>query len=93
MTDDFRVTEDDTTPTHPVITLDSDYYGLVDEMTSRFPYGPPSLNACTSFKVQGDFLFGKDLTATGDVLLINHSPKQVVIVDGTHLAGEKVYGG
>jgi UTP--glucose-1-phosphate uridylyltransferase len=69
-----------------VVTLDSDYYKLVDDFDARFPHGPPSLIHCAGLDVKGDFKFGKDVVCKGEVRLVNASDEQARIEDGTVLA-------
>jgi UTP--glucose-1-phosphate uridylyltransferase len=50
----------------PFVDLDKPYK-LVRGFEERFPAGPPSLRQATSFVVHGDWTFGADVTAVGDV--------------------------
>jgi UTP--glucose-1-phosphate uridylyltransferase len=51
----------------PIITLDPDYYKLLDDFEARFPAGPPSLVDCDRFEVVGDVTFGVGVVARGSV--------------------------
>ena len=92
LTDDFFVMPNGQRPLADlVIDLDERYYKLVDQLAARFPKGTPSFLKCTRFIVEGDFLFGKNITCEGDVELINHSDQQITIPDDTHLSGQQQY--
>lgn len=70
-----------------VVSLDMRYYKFVNDLDARFPSGVPGLAGCTSFKVEGDFRFGRDVICEGDVHLINESEQPVRIADGAILTG------
>lgn len=70
------------------VDLDSSFYKLVSDFDGRFPHGVPSVKACSSLTIRGDFRFGKNITCIGDVDLINTTDKQVTIPDGTTLTGK-----
>jgi UTP--glucose-1-phosphate uridylyltransferase len=72
----------------PVVTLDSRYYGRVDDMDARFPYGPPSLRACRRLEIKGDHRFGRDVACQGEVVLAARDGQSAVdIPDGARLRG------
>ncbi len=73
----------------PVVDLDSNHYKLIDDLESRFPFGPPSLVDCSKFRVSGDVRFGNAIAAHRDVELVNESTQPVVLPDGTHLEGKR----
>ena len=52
----------------PFVDLDS-AYRLVDGFEKRFPFGVPSMVECTSLRVIGDPVFGRDVRCVGDVLV------------------------
>ena len=72
----------------PLVTLDEHYYGLIDDMTARFPYGAPSLVQCRSLTVCGDVYFGKGVVVEGDATVHNQSGSPRQIEDGTLLTGD-----
>lgn len=74
-----------------VIDLDAEYYKIIDEMESRFVYGPPSLRDCLRFKVKGDFRFGKNISCRGSVFLKNENNQQAEIESGRTLEGEYIF--
>ena len=80
LTDDFRVVANParTTP-QVVVSLDSRFYKLIDDMEARFPQGAPSLLECESLTVKGDVLFGGDTVCKGVVELENRSEEQMVV--------------
>lgn len=71
-----------------LIKLDDRYYKFLPDLDRRFPDGPPSLVNCTSFVVQGEFYFGRDVTVRGDARLVNEGSQPVAIPDGSLLTGE-----
>ena len=71
----------------PNITLDNRYYKIISDFDARFPNGVPSMKNCTQFRVEGDFLFGRDVVCEGEVHLVNESGEQQVVADGTVLNG------
>ncbi|MFN2105020.1 MAG: UTP--glucose-1-phosphate uridylyltransferase, partial [Candidatus Promineifilaceae bacterium] len=71
----------------PVVDLDPLYYQFVSDFDERFAQGVPSLLQCSSFQVNGDFSFGRDVVLQGDVELLNHDESQKSIDDGSVLSG------
>jgi UTP--glucose-1-phosphate uridylyltransferase len=53
----------------PVVELDSDYYKLLADFESRFPFGAPSLHSCRRLSVSGDVTFGRSVAVKGAVSL------------------------
>jgi UTP--glucose-1-phosphate uridylyltransferase len=53
----------------PYVALDPDFYKFVDDFDKRFPEGAPSLKRASSFTVEGDWTFGRDVTVAGEVTL------------------------
>ncbi len=62
----------------PVIDLDPRFYKLIDQMESRFPYGPPSLVDCERLTVKGDVMFGPGVVCCGAVEVVNDSQEQMI---------------
>lgn len=87
VTEDYRVVPN---PEHVngrlLVDLDSDYYKFVNDLEARFPELPSFLN-CTKLSIEGDVVFGKDITLRGDVTIINKSGQQVQIPSGATLSG------
>ena len=50
---------------------------MVVDFEARFPFGAPSLVACESLSIEGDFKFGRNVTCRGTVDLVNESGSQV----------------
>lgn len=50
-----------------------------------------SLAKCSSLTLEGDILFGGNITIEGDVKISNRSDKQAVIADGTTVTGDMVF--
>ena len=91
--DVYQLNEDFTLQMHPdregnapVVDLDPRYYQFIDEFDARFAYGVPSLLACDSLSIDGDFCFGTDIAIRGNVNLENESEAQRFIEDGSVLA-------
>ena len=59
-------------------------YKLVGGFEERFGRGVPSLRGATRFEVPGDWTFGADVTATGEVVL-GDEDSSGEIADGTRL--------
>jgi UTP--glucose-1-phosphate uridylyltransferase len=85
--DAYRLGEDWTVSTArdqpPVVSLDPEYYKLMDDFEPRFPSGPPSLVECDRLTVEGDVTFGRDVVMRGRVRV--RGPRQ--IPDGEVLEG------
>lgn len=86
LTEDYHIVPD---PGDVLVDLDSAVYKLIDEMETRFPYGPPSLQECHSFHVTGDVRFGANVKLCGDVRLINTSGKPVTIAPDSVITSER----
>ncbi|MEJ7649800.1 MAG: UTP--glucose-1-phosphate uridylyltransferase [Nakamurella sp.] len=70
----------------PLVDLDSRFFKLVKGFEQRFPAGPPSLRQARSLTVRGDWTFGADVTARGDVVL-TEDDAPATIPDGIVLGG------
>jgi UTP--glucose-1-phosphate uridylyltransferase len=70
-----------------VIDLDSAFYKRIDDFSQRFSQGTPSLVRCRRLTVRGDFHFGKDVSISGEVDLVNESDAPRRIPDGETLRG------
>ncbi|HSO19746.1 MAG TPA: UTP--glucose-1-phosphate uridylyltransferase [Desulfosarcina sp.] len=55
------------------IKLDPAHYAFIDHFEKRFPHGVPSLLNCSSLTVDGDVRFGRGVTLSGGVALVNES--------------------
>jgi UTP--glucose-1-phosphate uridylyltransferase len=79
--------EGEVTPTFdgapPVVSLSREYFRLLQAFEEHFPAGPPSLARCRSLTVDGDVVFGAEVTIEGDVTVTG--PRTVA--DGTELRG------
>ncbi len=82
LTSDFRIIlNPERSLSRPVVTLDSRYYKLIQDLETRFPEGVPSLLNCRSLSIEGNIKFGKNVVFEGDVQLVNSSDDQVIIED------------
>jgi len=68
-----------------VIDLDPAFYKRIGDFTERFPHGAPSLVRCRRLTVRGDFRFGKGVSISGEVELVNQSDTPRRIPDGEAL--------
>ena len=66
-----------------VVALDRAYYGTLQDLDRRFPFGPPRMRRCTRLSIRGDVVFGRDVELAGDVEL--RGPAR--IPDGALLGG------
>ncbi len=77
LTDDSRIVTAPELETPPSITLDPRFYSMLPEFERRFPFGPPSLIACTSLEVAGDVTFEKNIRFAGDVRVVSAVPSRL----------------
>ncbi len=68
-----------------LIDLDPAFYKRIDDFTERLPHGAPSLVRCRRLTVRGDFRFGKGVSISGEVDLVNQSDAPRRIPDGEAL--------
>ncbi|MDR0305768.1 MAG: UTP--glucose-1-phosphate uridylyltransferase [Chitinispirillales bacterium] len=69
------------------ISLDQRFYGNLDQLKERFPWGAPGLAECESLKITGDVRFGKDISITGQTVINNTKDTAAFIPDGSRLTG------
>lgn len=69
----------------PLINLEDQYYALISDLRLRFPDGAPSLVEATSFRVNGDVHFGRNISVHGDVCIDHSGSEPLYIADGTRL--------
>jgi UTP--glucose-1-phosphate uridylyltransferase len=86
LTEDYRIVPNSNTD-GLVVSLDPKIYGFVNALDAHFPYGAPSLQNCSSFSVEGKFVFGQNVVCQGNVYLKNELDVATVIPDGTVLSG------
>jgi UTP--glucose-1-phosphate uridylyltransferase len=89
MTSDYRLVQhDERGGVPPVVKLDDQYYGRIDDLRLRFAHGAPSLLHCNSFIVEGDVHFGADVKVVGNVTVRNTDSAPRFVEDGALLRGE-----
>jgi len=90
LTDDYHLVLNPAraNPHPPLIDLDDRYYQMIDDMRARFPYGAPSLLACTGLHVRGNVFFSQDVVLRGKVHIVHEAETPLWIEDGTILQGE-----
>ena len=72
------------------ITLDSKYYGKIDEFDTRFRQ-IPSLMDCEALTVQGDVVFDANITIKGQVRIINRRPRPVILEKDQTLTEDLIF--
>ncbi len=69
----------------PAVELGACYH-FVHDLEARFPNGPPSLKHCSSFRVDGNVTFGRNVTCRGAVH-VEAGPRPASIPPGATLTG------
>ena len=69
------------------ISLDSNFFGLIDQFERRFPEGAPSLVECEALQIDGDIRFGPNVKIAGNVTIKNKGEKQISIPEGSVVKG------
>ena len=70
------------------VSLDKNYFGKMSDYNKRFSEGLPSIDKCSSLRVEGDFTFGCNVDFSGDVVLSNKSSSQHTIPDDSKITGK-----
>jgi UTP--glucose-1-phosphate uridylyltransferase len=65
----------------PFVSLDKEFYGMLDDWEKRMPHGPPSLREADRLVVTGDVTFGADVVVRGEAE-IEAPPEGMTIPDG-----------
>jgi UTP--glucose-1-phosphate uridylyltransferase len=68
----------------PLVSLDKQFFGMLDDCEQRMPYGPPSLRQADRLVVTGDVTFGAGVVIRGEVE-IEAPPEGMTIPDDTVL--------
>lgn len=71
----------------PLIDLDGAHFKRVGDFEARFPAGVPSLLACEALDVEGDVVFGADVTIRGTVTVRAEGAGPTRVPDGVVLQG------
>lgn len=85
LTDDACVRLDPSRERPPTVTLDPQYFKMVDDFFAHFPAGPPSLVRCEALQVSGDVTFSAGIEARGRVHVTASEP--IVLPPGAVLEG------
>ena len=86
VSDTFHVTKNQKASADvPVVELDAKYFSTIGDFEKRFPFGAPSLLQCSSLKIRGDVVFGKNVRVIGDVEIQNSSTTALEIADDSEL--------
>ncbi len=84
--EDFRVTPvPERADDLPWLSLDKEYFGLLDECERRMPDGPPSLREAECLTVTGDVTFGPGVIVRGSVQVTAQRP---TVLEHTVLGGD-----
>jgi UTP--glucose-1-phosphate uridylyltransferase len=75
----------------PISMLDKKFYGMIDQLQAKFPYGAPSLKYCTDWLIEGDVVFEKDVVIRGSARIINHSGSTIIIPAGTVIENDLIF--
>lgn len=73
------------------IRLDPAFYDKIDMFLARFKDGIPSLVACESLEIHGDFFFEGNVTIRGRVVIQNLRNTPVVIKQGTVIENDLTF--
>lgn len=68
----------------PLVDLD-ERFKLIADFEARTPSGPPSLLGADSLTVQGDWIFGAGVVATGHARLVSPGEGVHTVPDGAHI--------
>ncbi|MBS5976181.1 MAG: UTP--glucose-1-phosphate uridylyltransferase [Actinomyces urogenitalis] len=66
------------------VNLDTRYYKKIKDFEARFPAGVPSIRHARTFRVEGDWTFGRGVVATADAV-VSQDGAPGTIADGTQL--------
>lgn len=66
----------------PLITLDPDYFALIEEFEGRFPHGVPAIRGAQGLDVTGPWRFGADVSVRGQAQLVNQTEHEKQVPDG-----------
>ena len=85
LTDHYRIVLDPARshPKPPIVSLDPEFYTLIDQMEARLPGGAPSLIDCVHLDVDGDVAFGEKVICKGEVHVVNERGEQVRLSNET----------
>nr|MDK2850659.1 UTP--glucose-phosphate uridylyltransferase [Candidatus Cloacimonadota bacterium] len=87
LTDQYRIRMKSSLDKAPLIELDPQYYGQIDQLLQRFEEAP-SLCGCKELKIEGDITFGKDVIFDGRVKIKALKPTKI---SNRLLTGELLY--
>jgi UTP--glucose-1-phosphate uridylyltransferase len=86
--DEFRVEPDPGLEGKlPFVSLDKQFFGMLDDYEARMPYGPPSLRDADRLVVTGDVTFGAQVVICGEAE-IEAPPQGIAIPDGAVLGSQ-----
>ncbi|MBN1552854.1 UTP--glucose-1-phosphate uridylyltransferase [bacterium] len=90
LTDDFHLCLHPSRDKSVIINLDPEYYKLINQLTTRFPSGAPSLLNCERLDIQGDIYFGSDIILRGCIRLVNNKDRPAQVPDRTEIVNKTV---
>jgi UDP-N-acetylglucosamine pyrophosphorylase len=68
----------------PIVTLDPDYYQVIEKFEGLFATALPSLIGCTSLEIKGPVSFAEGVICEGDVRFVNSTGTVAMLVPGTY---------
>lgn len=74
----------------PDVALDDKFYQKVGDFNARFAHGMPRMSEAGKLVVEGDALFGANVSIKGTVLVSVPADAQLKIPDGTELEDKRV---
>jgi UTP--glucose-1-phosphate uridylyltransferase len=89
LADDFRISAiPELNQKPPELTLDSRFFGTVDQLDERFKNGIPSLRHCHRLSVEGNVSFGQGCSIIGDAMVANRTDTPFTVPDNSTLSGD-----
>ncbi len=88
LNEDFTVTLTPGIGSGPVVSLDQNFYRLVDDFDQRFPGAAPSLIKCKSLEVDGDITFPSGVIVRGRVKMTNENEQSLILPTGLTISAD-----
>jgi len=85
--DDQLILNPERASDHLRISLDPDFFGLIDQFERRFVKGVPSMVGCEALRVEGDVRFEANVKIVGNATIKNTGKNQARIPEGSLVSG------